>query len=178
MGSRGGDRGSGPSLLSLVIVEDPPGCSTVPYGGAFTAQSVLEACCILVEGQMCPQSHLLIQPMRRFTSSSCASSIKPPAAQRTAASPSYQTNLARISHTQLADVAQGVPSGPVPAVSRLVSTPVRGRDTVSNANVGMSACATSSHPNTGEKSGLAPIPNTCTDQRPFPLAVRSESLRD
>jgi hypothetical protein len=65
--------------------------------------------------------------------------------------------LARISHTLPADVAQAL----VPAVSRLVSTPVRGRDTVSKAGVGMSAdaagmsaCATSRHPNTGEKSGL------------------------
>src|ERR1035441_6477993 len=48
------------------------------------------------------------------------------------------------------DVAQGVPSGPVPAVSRLVSTHAGGLDTVSNAGVGMSAdaagtsaCATS-----------------------------------
>jgi CTP:molybdopterin cytidylyltransferase MocA len=48
------------------------------------------------------------------------------------------------------DVAQGVPSGPVPAVSRLVSTPVAGRETVSQASVGRSAdaagtsaCATS-----------------------------------
>src|ERR1035441_8422620 len=40
-----------------------------------------------------------------------------------------------------ADVAQGVPSGPVPAVSRLVSTPVRGHDTASQASVGMSADA-------------------------------------
>src|ERR1035437_5762539 len=38
-----------------------------------------------------------------------------------------------------ADVAQGVPSGPVPAVSRLLSTPVRGPDT--QASVGMSADA-------------------------------------
>src|ERR1022692_384341 len=50
-------------------------------------------------------------------------------------------------------VAQGVPSGPVPAVSRLVSTPVPGRDAVSQASVGMSAdaagtsaCATAAHP--------------------------------
>ena len=57
-----------------------------------------------------------------------------------------------------ADVAQAL----VPGVSRLVSTPVRGRDTVSKASVGMSAdaagrsaCATSRHSNTGEKSGLA-----------------------
>jgi len=49
-------------------------------------------------------------------------------------------------HTPQADVAQAL----VPAVSRLVSTPVRGRDTVSRAGVGMSAdaagtsaCATS-----------------------------------
>jgi CTP:molybdopterin cytidylyltransferase MocA len=59
-------------------------------------------------------------------------------------------SLTRISHTPPANVAQGVPSGPVPAVSRLVSTPVRGRDTGSEASVGMSAdaagrsaCATS-----------------------------------
>jgi Fe-S cluster assembly protein SufD len=50
-------------------------------------------------------------------------------------------------------VAQGVPSGPVPAVSRLVSTPVPGRDAVSEASVGRSAdaagtsaCATAAHP--------------------------------
>jgi molybdenum cofactor cytidylyltransferase len=41
----------------------------------------------------------------------------------------------------LLGVAQGVPSGPVPAVSRLVSTPVGGRDTGSGASVGMSADA-------------------------------------
>ena len=40
-----------------------------------------------------------------------------------------------------AESAQGVPSGPVPAVPRLVSAPVRERDTVSNASVGMSADA-------------------------------------
>src|SRR5450631_4808859 len=50
-------------------------------------------------------------------------------------------------------VAQGVPPGPVPAVSRLVSTPVRGRDTALEASVGRSAdaagksaCATSTRP--------------------------------
>jgi amino acid adenylation domain-containing protein len=54
-----------------------------------------------------------------------------------------------VAETPPADVAQGVPSGPVPAVPRLVSAPVRGRDTVSKASVGksadaagMSACAT------------------------------------
>jgi len=73
--------------------------------------------------------------------------------------------LAPISHTPPADVAQGVPSGPVPAVSRLVSTPFRGCDTVSKTGVGMSAdaagtgpegtpCATSPQPNPCEKWGL------------------------
>jgi CTP:molybdopterin cytidylyltransferase MocA len=69
-------------------------------------------------------------------------------------------------------VAQGVPSGPVPAVSRLVSTPVRGRDTVSKASVGMSAdaagmsaCATSRHPNNDEKCRLE---STCIFTRPKP----------
>src|ERR1019366_2791902 len=52
-----------------------------------------------------------------------------------------------------ADVAQAL----VPAVSRLVSTPVPGRDTVPEASVGISAgaagtsaCATSRHPDTDE----------------------------
>ena len=61
---------------------------------------------------------------------------------------------------KLADVAQGVPSGPVPAVSRLVSTPVRGRDTGSEASVGMSAdaagksaCATPG----GDLTGTVPL---------------------
>src|ERR1035438_4703538 len=50
----------------------------------------------------------------------------------------------------MADVAQGVPSGPVPAVSRLISTPFRGGDISSKAGggrgadaAGKSACATS-----------------------------------
>ena len=47
---------------------------------------------------------------------------------------------------KLADVAQGVPSGPVPAVSRLVSTPVRAHDTASKASVGMSADAAGGAP--------------------------------
>ena len=58
-----------------------------------------------------------------------------------------------ISHTPPADVAQAL----VPAVSRLVSTPVRGRDAVSKASVGMradvagrSACDTSLPPNIAE----------------------------
>ena len=50
----------------------------------------------------------------------------------------------------------------LPAVSRLVSTPAREPDTESKASVGRSAdaagksaCATSKHPNTDEKCGLA-----------------------
>ena len=53
-------------------------------------------------------------------------------------------------HGTQADVAQAL----VPAVSRLVSTPVRGGDIVSKAGVGMSACATS-HRNTCEKRRLS-----------------------
>jgi hypothetical protein len=56
------------------------------------------------------------------------------------------------------DVAQAL----LPAASRLVSTPVRGRGTVSKASVGMSAdaagksaCATSRHPNTREECPLS-----------------------
>jgi hypothetical protein len=82
-------------------------------------------------------------------------------------------NPARISHTPPADVAQAL----VPAVSRLVSTPVRGRDTVSNASVGMSAdaagtsaCATSKHPNTGERSGL--VGQALTPAKPAEMAAR------
>ena len=69
-------------------------------------------------------------------------------------------SLTRISHIPPTDVAQGVPSGPVPAVSRLVSTPVGGRDTVSEASVGMSAdaagksaCATPG----GDLEGVGPL---------------------
>src|ERR1035441_1234023 len=50
-----------------------------------------------------------------------------------------------------ADVAQVL----VPAVSRLLSTPVRGPDTVSQASVGMSACATVVIPNWNGKDLLA-----------------------
>src|SRR5450759_1750640 len=50
-----------------------------------------------------------------------------------------------------ADVAQAL----VPAVSRLLSTPVRGPDTVSQASVGMSACATVVIPNWNGKDLLA-----------------------
>src|ERR1017187_1107436 len=48
-------------------------------------------------------------------------------------------------------VAQGVPSGPVPAVSRLVSTPVGERDAsggMSAGAAGRRACATVAHPRT------------------------------
>jgi hypothetical protein len=65
--------------------------------------------------------------------------------------------LTRTSHTLPVDVAQAL----VPAVSRLISTPVRCDDTVSERSVGMSAdaagksaCATSLHPKAGEKCGL------------------------
>ena len=58
----------------------------------------------------------------------------------------------RISLTPPADVAQAL----VPAVSRLVSTPVRGRDTVSKASVGMSADA----------AGRAPWASACATSEP------------
>src|ERR1019366_6107886 len=65
-----------------------------------------------------------------------------------------------ISPPPRAEGARGGPSGPVPAVSRLVSTPVRGRDTGSEASVGMSAdaagksaCATPG----GDLKGAGPI---------------------
>jgi hypothetical protein len=67
------------------------------------------------------------------------------------------SELTRISQSLPADVAQAL----LPAVSRLVSTRVRGRGTVPKSSVGrsadaagMSACATSPRSNTGEKSGL------------------------
>src|ERR1035438_5188615 len=46
------------------------------------------------------------------------------------------SSLHRISQTHPADVAQAL----VPAVSRLISTPFRGGDTVSKRSVGMSLC--------------------------------------
>src|ERR1019366_795130 len=58
--------------------------------------------------------------------------------------------LTRFSHNPSAEVAQGVPSGPVPAVSRLVSTLLAGVTLFRTKSVpmsgdaaGMSACATS-----------------------------------
>ena len=68
-----------------------------------------------------------------------------------------------LKRTQPANVAHAL----VPAVSRLVSTPVRGRDTVSQASVGRSAdaagksaCATPSHPDTAETRPLGSLDGT------------------
>ena len=85
----------------------------------------------------------------------------------------------RISHTPPADVAQAL----VPAVSRLVSTLVGGRDTVSQASVGRSAdaagtsaCATSKHPNTDDKCGLEVSPPAAGEQQDGNATVTALSL--
>ena len=83
------------------------------------------------------------------------------------------SELTCISQTLPADVAQAL----LPAVSRLVSTPVRGRGIVPKASVGrsadaagMSACATSPRSNTGEKSGLT---NPSHDRREWLYDITS-----